>query len=1115
MGCGSSKDVQPTTNRSKVTANALNTDNNNVVVHKDTLVLDAENIVKEKRYKIGDRVHVRGYVGTVKFLGHTKLGEGEWIGIELDKPHAQGNNGAFEETKYFSCKPKHGLIVRPQAVSLHKEEIVEGVTFSKSCPETIVFIQNKMRQLLEKIRLRKLQERSGNEKLIDKHVMNTPAEEEESSNRLSVYLTEPFTSDRDKAYAIYKWLTLNIAYDVDGFFGRDSKKSCQAEDVLTSKLSVCAGYANLFEAMGKAAGLDIQVISGYAKGYGHQPGQRIQGTNHAWNALRIDDQWYLSDATWGAGNVGYDMMFHRDTNTYRFLMDPEYAIFDHLPEDEKWQLLDEPVSKETFGGAAVMSGPMYCMGVEFLSHKDQHYDIDSDSMEITFYCPGKKMILMSKVKDSSGQALSGLERTQIRPCGINQVKMRAQFPSPGTYTIDIYVNVEGSWTSGTSYTITTTKGFGEDKGGFPQISGSFYDGFDLISPLENIETNSGKAEIKLECYSRRFSSVFGNVLGVNESGKNIVKNQALCFLEVTNAGFLLKVDTPGPGTYMLNIFAKEDNKNHFLCKYYITNTEKDTRDVTGFPRLTDDFHAWGLELVEPRENIVTSDGRATIKIKAAQSISTISLNCNLQPDSGTNIHLQPNQQLCFYEKSNDMLIVKIDAPRAGMYTLNIFGARDGEESKQIESCETNDEVHDDLKGVRFALDEGDDVTWHLTAQAEEETLPLFSSRTFAIIGEKVVTVPKFSLLDALDEGYFSDLSITASNGEKAVHIRELKVLKIIQEETASFLSFLFQRREDFCALDTDEKVRSMMKGMNKMVERELPDMIDNVEKVPHNYTRLKFKEWKSFFKVGTAQLSWLLETVKRNKATLRPISNFIQQHEPLKILMKELGILEPSPSSKEGPPVPPHKPEYLVGSRTPTYRVNHSASLSRAAAALLDSGKYTDMTFIVSGYSTKQGECQLCMMRETGDENVSDNTTRQACSESKNGNQACTCKDISRKILVPDTSPFVFRKFLESLYLETIDTKPMTTDQLVEMMTLTDIYEDDCFMYIASNKDVLDSEEIDKLTNELQQELQTRMQNVLRDVFVQNNQQMLIDKQLEEYGVSTMSVQLKYGLNFV
>lgn len=43
--------------------------------------------------------------------------------------------------------------------------------------------------------------------------------------------------------------------------------------------------------------------------------------------------------------------------------------------------------------------------------------------------------------------------------------------------------------------------------------------------------------------------------------------------------------------------------------------------------------------------------------------------------------------------------------------------------------------------VRFTLDESDDVTWELTAQAEQETLPLFSCRTFEVSFKFVPFMP--------------------------------------------------------------------------------------------------------------------------------------------------------------------------------------------------------------------------------------------------------------------------------------------------------------------------------------------------------------------------------------
>ena len=55
-------------------------------VHLTKLEDDTSNapIQQQKEFALGDRVHMRGYVGIVKFVGTTELGEGEWLGMEMD-----------------------------------------------------------------------------------------------------------------------------------------------------------------------------------------------------------------------------------------------------------------------------------------------------------------------------------------------------------------------------------------------------------------------------------------------------------------------------------------------------------------------------------------------------------------------------------------------------------------------------------------------------------------------------------------------------------------------------------------------------------------------------------------------------------------------------------------------------------------------------------------------------------------------------------------------------------------------------------------------------------------------------------------------------------------------
>ena len=43
--------------------------------------------------------------------------KGDWIGVELDEPEGK-NNGTVKGKSYFTCAPKHGLIVRPYDVKV-------------------------------------------------------------------------------------------------------------------------------------------------------------------------------------------------------------------------------------------------------------------------------------------------------------------------------------------------------------------------------------------------------------------------------------------------------------------------------------------------------------------------------------------------------------------------------------------------------------------------------------------------------------------------------------------------------------------------------------------------------------------------------------------------------------------------------------------------------------------------------------------------------------------------------------------------------------------------------------------------------------------------------------
>lgn len=169
---------------------------------------------------------------------------------------------------------------------------------------------------------------------------------EQSVDSLAKYLVGPARNDREKVRAIFRWITDRIAYDVEAYFGQ-RRRDVSVAGVLQSRKAVCAGYANLFEALCTSAGLEAVVVIGDVKAFDSVPGDDAGTEMHAWNAIKLDGTWHLLDVTWASGIV-VGKGFTKSLNESYYLPAPEQMILDHLPTDPAWQLLQPPVSAEDF-----------------------------------------------------------------------------------------------------------------------------------------------------------------------------------------------------------------------------------------------------------------------------------------------------------------------------------------------------------------------------------------------------------------------------------------------------------------------------------------------------------------------------------------------------------------------------------------------------------------------------------------------------------------------------------------------------------------------------------------------------------------------------------------------
>jgi hypothetical protein len=203
---------------------------------------------------------------------------------------------------------------------------------------------------------------SGRIAIIDTYALATPSSAETSATSLVSYLSQPARDDTEKARAIFRWVADRISYDVDAYFSNQLVKM-SADDVLRQRRGICDGYATLFEKLAREAGMEVVTIKGYAKAYGYIPGSRFDRPNHAWNAIKINGQWRLIDATWGAGYIKNGKYVKVLAETF-FLASPEQFMFSHLPVDDAWQLQATPrVSKAEFESMPTLEPAFFHLGI--------------------------------------------------------------------------------------------------------------------------------------------------------------------------------------------------------------------------------------------------------------------------------------------------------------------------------------------------------------------------------------------------------------------------------------------------------------------------------------------------------------------------------------------------------------------------------------------------------------------------------------------------------------------------------------------------------------------------------------------------------------------------------
>lgn len=233
------------------------------------------------------------------------------------------------------------------------------------------------------------------------------SKQEAITKKVSEVVAEIITEDmteQDKVLAINEYLCDTIVYDDAALENAEANEfmtvdemfydSFNAYGALINGKCVCAGYAAAFRLLAQEAGLEAIVVTGF-----------LDGTlAHAWNKVKIDDEWYVVDTTNNDNEFFYNALLNLPESVSDGVLveDEDYMMDVKIPmytgdseENEYYHITDnyfpvqevaEILSKElTENGSVTLRTDYELNDNDFYEITDAVFDIMGDDIELYGY----------------------------------------------------------------------------------------------------------------------------------------------------------------------------------------------------------------------------------------------------------------------------------------------------------------------------------------------------------------------------------------------------------------------------------------------------------------------------------------------------------------------------------------------------------------------------------------------------------------------------------------------------------------------------------------------------------------------------------------------------------
>ena len=484
-------------------------------------------------------------------------------------------------------------------------------------------------------------------------------------------------------WMIFYWIACNIEYDVVSYFS-DNIPTQSVEEVFRTRKGVCAGYSHLYQYLCDRLDIKCQEINGYSKGYGYD--QQEEGASlekdHAWNAVQINDQWYLIDSTWGAGTLTESKIFKRELNCYYFLAPPHQMIYHHLPEDDKWQLLRTTINMTQYIQMPKIRPAYFHLNLELISplHQAHVALVPEKSYALVLLRTPADVDISGSLKlndntiEGGHQIVYDVERHLYR-CYFAPSTM-------GRHKVELYAKKNDSTTKSYDQVLDLTltmKGPPQRLISYPKTWKTFYDlGLKAISPVNThlIKVSHGMTHARVLIRAPPDVVLMGKLKGID--GREIEGGGQVYCGDRRTSLWKCKFAPDRDGLFEATIYAKKqtDPDNYSSVLEFKVEANQISLPPLSYPQTWQLFHDLNLRVKAPQNcSRVPWPEHASYVEVLIRASNDVELSCDIR----FNGVITENGSLAQFD-SKKMMWRLLFAPRCtGEHELFIFAKRNNEE----------------------------------------------------------------------------------------------------------------------------------------------------------------------------------------------------------------------------------------------------------------------------------------------------------------------------------------------------------------------------------------------------------------------------------------------------